>query len=149
VSGRAVPRGSVASPGTDLVVAPIYHGYWPWSYGSFGFGYYYGDSYGPYGYYPFGPWYGYGGYGPYPPAAYTYPGGSLRLKIKPRNGQVYVDGYFVGVVDEFDGIFQRLHLEAGPHRIEVRVPGFETLTIDVQIRWDATTTVEDELRRSP
>ncbi|HVH27723.1 MAG TPA: PEGA domain-containing protein [Vicinamibacterales bacterium] len=131
------------------MVAPIYHGYWPWSYGSFGFGYYYGDSYGPYGYYPFGPWYGYGGYGPYPPAAYTYPGGSLRLKIKPRNGQVYVDGYFVGVVDEFDGIFQRLHLEAGPHRIEVRVPGFETLTIDVQIRWDATTTVEDELRRSP
>ena len=60
-----------------------------------------------------------------------------------------MDGYFVGVVDEFDGILQRLHLEAGPHRIEVRVPGFETLTIDVQIRWDATTTVEDELRRSP
>lgn len=88
--------------------------------------------------------------GVYPPATSTYPPeGSLRLKVKPRDAQVYVDGYFVGVVDEFDGIFQRLQLEAGPHRIEVRAPGFENLAIDVQIRWDRTTTVEEMLRRSP
>jgi hypothetical protein len=143
VSGTAVPRGSVSRPGPDLVVVPTYHGYWPWGYGGVGFGYY-GDYYGPHGYYdPFG-------YGAYPPAATTYPPeGSLRLKVKPRDAQVFVDGYFVGVVDEFDGIFQRLQLEAGPHRIELRAPGFETLAIDVQIRWDRTTTVEDMLRRSP
>jgi hypothetical protein len=143
VAGTAVPRGSVSSPGANVVVLPTYHGYWPWGYGGVGFGYY-SDYYGPYGYYdPFG-------YGAYPPATSTYPPeGSLRLKVKPRAAQVYVDGYFVGVVDEFDGIFQRLQLEAGPHRIEVRAPGFENLAIDVQIRWDRTTTVEEMLRRSP
>ena len=36
------------------------------------------------------------------------PTGSLRLKIKPRDGKVYIDGYFVGVIDDFDGMFQKL-----------------------------------------
>jgi PEGA domain-containing protein len=146
VTGAAVPRGS-AQVRHDTPDVPVYQGYYPWGYGGFGFGYY--DSYyGPYGYYPFGPWPGYGGYPTYS-GAYTYPDGSLRLKVKPRDGQVYVDGYFAGVVDDFDGIFQRLHLEAGPHRIEIRAPGFETLVLDVQIRWDETITVEEQLRRRP
>ena len=38
------------------------------------------------------------------------PTGALRLKIKPRDAQVYVDGYYAGQIDEFDGIFR-----AGAH----------------------------------
>ncbi len=67
------------------------------------------------GYYD--PWYG--GYPTYPQSSYTSSDeGSLKLKIKPRQAEVYVDGYFVGVVDDFDGIFQRLHVDSGaaPHR---------------------------------
>ena len=90
-----------------------------------------------------------GGYG-YPPSVYAYPGdGELRLKIRPREAQVFVDGYYAGIVDDFDGFFQRLHLEIGPHRIEVRAPGYETLTFDVQIRFDHTTKYEGDLRRLP
>jgi hypothetical protein len=130
-------------------VVPVYRGYWPWGYSGLGFGGYYSRYYDPYVFYdPYGPWYGYGGYR-YPPSSYGFGDGSLRLKVKPRDAQVYVDGYYVGIVDEFDGVFQRLHLEAGPHRIEIRAPGFETLTFDVQIRWDDTTTFEGELRRTP
>jgi hypothetical protein len=55
----------------------------------------------------------------------------------------------VGVVDDFDGIFQRLHLEAGPHRIEIRAPQYETLTFDVRIIVDETTTYRGELLRQP
>ena len=132
-------------------MVPVYYGsYWPWGFGGLGYGSYYGSYYG--GFYD--PWYG-GGYG-YPYGGYGYtqvtnlPGdGALRLKVKPRDAQVFVDGYYVGIVDDFDGVFQRLHLEPGPHRIEVRAPGFETLTFDVRIRWDDTTTFEGDLRRLP
>ena len=98
-------------------------------------------------------WYkqdGYGG-GSYGGSQYssssTGEEGSLRLKIKPRDAQVFVDGYYVGIVDDFDGVFQRVHLPSGPHRIEVRAPGYETLTFDVQIRFDETTKFEGDLQR--
>ena len=150
--GAAVPRGSVSRPPQidRPVVVPVYYGsYWPWGFGGLGYGSYYGSYYG--GFYD--PWYGGigypSGYG-YPQSAYTYRGdGQLRLKIRPREAQVFVDGYYAGVVDDFDGVFQRLHLEPGPHRIEVRAPGYETLTFDVQIRFDRTTTFEGELGRNP
>ena len=138
---------------------PVYYGsYWPWGFGGLGFGSYYGS------------YYDRGFYDPYSPGTaamvirsrstalrrYGYPyvglqrirgDGELRLKIKPREAQVFVDGYYVGIVDDFDGVFQRLHLESGPHRIEVRAPGYETLTFDVQIRFDETTKFEGDLRR--
>ena len=49
--------------------------------------------------------------------------GALRLKVKPVEASVYVDGYYVGVVDDFDGVFQRLRLEPGPHHLEIRAAG--------------------------
>jgi len=129
-------------------------GYYPWWIGaglySGYYGYYGGYGYsGGYGYYD--PW-----YGAYPDDPYqSSPGygggfadeGSLRLKIKPREAEVYVDGYYAGIVDQFDGIFQRLHIESGPHRIEVRAPGYESLVIDVRISPDHTTTYEGEMKK--
>jgi hypothetical protein len=73
--------------------------------------------------------------------------GSLRLKIKPKNAEVYVDGFYVGVVDDFDGMFQKLHIETGPHRVEVRAPGYEPLIIEVRISADHATTYQGELKR--
>ena len=42
--------------------------------------------------------------------------GSARLLINPRNAQVYVDGQFLGLVGEFDGSPQRLHVPIGATR---------------------------------
>jgi len=121
-----------------------YGGYYePWWYGVGALG-----GYGGYGY--FGgyddPWYG---GTPAPPATFgSYrEEGALRLKIKPREAEVYVDGYFVGIVDDFDGIFQRLHIETGAHRVEVRAPGYEPLVFDVRISPDHSTTYQGELRK--
>src|SRR6185295_2175744 len=158
VVGEAVPRGSVPSaPGGGTYVPGGYYG--PGYYGG-----YYGAGYGYYD--PFGGYGGYGGYyggyydpwyGGYP--AYPQGGGSdytanddegkLRLKLKPRDAEVYVDGYYAGVVDDFDGIFQRLHLDSGPHRIEVRAQGYEPLTFEVRITPDHTTTYQGEMKRLP
>lgn len=97
--------------------------------------------------------YGKGGRRVVIPAYYVYPWGYgapfhgyLRLKMKPRDAAVFVDGYYVGVVDEFDGILQRLHIEWGPHRIEVHKPGYKTLTLDVRIEPDRTLTYRGDLR---
>lgn len=72
--------------------------------------------------------------------------GSLRLKIKPNKGEVFVDGYYVGSVDEFDGAFQKLPLEQGHHRVEVRLLGYEPLVFDIDIRRGQTTLFEGQLR---
>ncbi len=123
-----------------MVVASGGVGFFPWD-----FGYpYYGGYYGAYD-----PWYGsYPGYAP----VTTYSSGAdgaLRLKVKPREAAVYVDGYYAGIVDDFDGVFQRLHLDAGPHRIELEAEGYEPLTLDVRIEPDHTTTYRAEMRRLP
>jgi hypothetical protein len=72
------------------------------------------------GWYPFyaqypRPYYGYG---------YAGNWSSARLDVKPREAQVYLDGYFVGVVDQFDGVFQRLDLPAGEHELTVYLKGY-------------------------
>ena len=114
--------------------------YDPYGYGRYGS--YYG--YDPYGYGRYGSAYGYYpyAYGGYADAYYT---GSLRLKVKPRFGEVFVDGYYVGLVNDYDGIFQRLRLEEGPHHIEIREPGFEPLEFDVLILPGETITYEGYL----
>ena len=138
-----MPRESVplrTGATTAVVPVPHYGGFSSWGFGGLGLSRYYGGLYDPYG-----PWYG--GY-LYSPSSVTIGfEGSLRLKIKPRDAQVYVDGYYAGIVDDFDGFFQRLHVEAGPHHIEVRTPGYEMLALDVQIRPDQTTKFEGELKR--
>jgi hypothetical protein len=145
VVGTAVPRSSAPPTkvvGGIIVPGGYYGGYYdPWWYGG---GYTYGGGY--YGGY-YDPWYG--AYPSYPQSGGSYSNdeGALRLKIKPREAEVYVDGYYVGIVDEFDGIFQRLHIDSGPHRIEVRAPGFETLTFDVRISPDHSTTYQGEMKR--
>ena len=84
---------------------------------------------------------------PLPPA--QGPQGAIRLKITPKEALVYVDGYFAGIVDDFDGLFQKLHLEAGPHHVEVQAVGYEPLSFDVQITPDHTISYSGDLRKIP
>ena len=142
-----MPRSSAppTNGGGGIYIPGGYYGgyYDPWWYaGGYGYGYS-GGYYG--GYYD--PWYG--AYPSYPQSSSYNDEGKLRLKIKPREAEVYVDGYYVGIVDEFDGIFQRLHIDSGPHRIEVRAAGFETLTFDVRIAPDHSTTYQGEMKKIP
>jgi hypothetical protein len=47
--------------------------------------------------------------------------------VKPVGAEVYVDGYYVGVVDSYDGMFQRLHLQPGDHVIEIHHDGYRPI----------------------
>ena len=64
---------------------------------------------------------------------YGYPTGELRLQVRPRDAQVFVDGAYAGTVDEFDGTFQSLRLEGGEYQVELVLPGYEPLDFDVRI----------------
>ena len=57
--------------------------------------------------------------------------GRLELDVEPRSAQVYVDGFYVGTVDDFwrSGVT----LPAGRHWVDLRSPGYEMLTIPVDI----------------
>jgi len=167
--GRAVPRQTVRST-RPIVMAPRVYGgaryrpyYYPYRpgvrvgiYAGFGHPYYgyphfYGYPYGAYGYYPYGYPYpysysGYSGYG-YAAPGYGYGYGSgydyggVRIHGAPRDAQVFVDGYYAGIVDDFDGPFQRLELEPGAHQIEIRGPGLPPLHYDVNIQPGQTLTI--------
>jgi len=91
-----------------------------------------------------------GGYGPYPGfGSSTFNTGGLRLKMKPRDAQVFIDGAFAGVVDEFDGVFQSLRLAPGGHKLEIRMLGFETIVRDVHIQPDRTMTISEAMTPTP
>jgi hypothetical protein len=66
---------------------------------------------------------------------------SLRLQIAPREAFVYVDGYAAGVVDDYDGVFQRLRLIPGPHEIVIYHPGYRTLRQNVYYNPGSTHTI--------
>lgn len=71
--------------------------------------------------------------------------GTLKLKVKPRNAKVYVDGFYVGLVDEFDGAYQKLTLSGGRHIVQIRAEGFDTAVLDVLITPDRTVTFAGEM----
>jgi len=64
---------------------------------------------------------------PAPPAT-----GLLRLSVTPLSAQVFVDSLYVGTVADINAQ-NVLQLDAGPHRIEIRAPEYQTLTFDVRI----------------
>src|SRR5471032_1575380 len=72
---------------------------------------------------------------PYPPVYRAGYGaeGSLRIEATPKDAEVYVDGYYAGIVDDFDGVFQRLHTRPGAHEIELYLDGFRTVKQNVYL----------------
>ena len=132
---------------------------------AFNYRYYGNRSYRiPYGYRPYGyrpgwslnlyfgrPYAAYGAYG-YPDAGYGYysiiPGrayGAVRIVDAPPDAQVFVDGNYAGVVDDYDGVFQHLNLEAGSHHIEIEAEGYPPLGFDVRVEPGQTITYRANL----
>jgi hypothetical protein len=119
--------------GYSYLYDPFWLGYG--GYPSYGYDYGFGYDYG-------------GGYGWSTGSGYAAPQrlmGSLRLKVKPAQATVYVDGYYSGRVDDFDGTLQKLRLEPGPHKIEISAPGFQSISFEVNIRAGENINFQGEL----
>ena len=90
-------------------------------------------------------------WGYYPYAGYPYvAGGSygeVRTQVAPKDAQVYVDGFYAGVVSDFDGAFKRLHLTPGGHVVTFYLQGYRTVTQNVYVRPDSTLKMNDTMER--
>lgn len=163
---RTTPR-----PFRDVFVNGRYYSPY-WFYNPYAFGFY--GSFGPsfYGYYgnPYTLGYGYGLGFPYmwdpwaDPMMDPYAGGggaysatqyrdgsedqgNLRLKIKPRDAKVYIDGQLVGTVDDMDGTFQKMPLTGGKHHVEIKADGYQTEEFDAMITPHQTTNYQGQLKK--
>jgi len=142
---RRHPR---AGTGSGSGYYPGYPGYPGYGWG----GYYpgYGGYWWPYAY---SGWYGsgYWGYPGYGGAVYysstPNEGGSIRVLCDPAEARVYVDGYYAGVVDDFDGLFQRLHVAPGRHEITLKLEGYTSHRMRVYVGPDATIKLHHEMQR--
>jgi hypothetical protein len=83
---------------------------------------------------------------PTPPPAPQAAIGRLHLDLPlDVNPQVYVDGYYAGLLSDANGA--ELTLDAGPHTIELHQDGYETLREDVRIPFGNVITYRGELKR--
>ena len=135
-----VPRAHVVAPRAH-VIAPRVHVVRPHVFvrGSF-----YDPFWGPY--YPY--WdYPYA----YPYGVYSYPmtepAGDVQTKVTPKDTQVYVDGYFAGVADDYDGTFQRLHAAAGGHAVTFYLDGYRTVTENIYVRPGSTSKLTETMEK--
>ena len=81
----------------------------------------------PWGFYS--PWY-------FPPYPYSYGAfivTTVRIQAEPKNAEVYVDGRFAGVVDDFDGFFQGLRVEPGGHELRLYLEGYRSVSQRVYV----------------
>jgi hypothetical protein len=54
---------------------------------------------------------------------------------------VFVDGYYAGTVDDFDGVFQRLRLEPGAHDVTLYLTGHRTERRSLYLQDDRTVSI--------
>jgi hypothetical protein len=85
---------------------------------------------------------------PYPPP-YPYavgPTSAVRLEVTPRQAEVYVDGFYAGIVDDFDGMFQRLRVPSGEHEITLYRSGYRTARQRVYLTPDSTFKIKYQMQ---
>ena len=107
----------------------------------------------PYPYYPYS--YPYSPYYYYPPPAYSYAPapqvpaeiGYLQLQIEPREAHIYLDGKYVGPVQQFSG--GTVALAPGAHQVAIVAWGYRPFQMEVQITLGATSAVRVVLERDP
>ncbi len=97
---------------------------WGWGWGYPGYAYErYGDSYGP--------------------AAWS----RVKTDVEPDEARLYLDGRLIGTADDFDGWPDYLYLQRGHYRLEFRLSGYETKTVELDARPGQTLKIDDHLKK--
>ena len=147
-------RGSHGGQGGGYYGYPGYYGYGGGGYGGWYYPGWYGSYWWPYGSYgwyggywgsPYGGWGGWGG-----GSVYHYvqrESGAVRVLVDPSEARVYVDGYYAGIVDDYDGLFQRLNIAPGRHEITLKLEGYQTHRMKVYVSPNSTLKVHFTMQK--
>lgn len=108
-------------------------------------GYFYDPMFGPY------PW--------WPQTVYPYwyapiydQRADVRLRVAPKeaeNAAVYVDGFYAGIVDDFNNVFQSLPLTPGGHTIVLYLEGYRTLHRNIYLGPGSMFELREMMERLP
>ena len=125
-----------------------YRGYDPWYPWYYPSSYYWGPYWGSYyyGYWPYGAYYSGGGYY----RSYRSSdrdSSAIRVLVDPEDAKVYVDGYYAGKVDDFDGFTQRLYVSRGPHEILLKRDGYRSQRFRIYAVPDQTLKIEHDMSK--
>ena len=101
-------------------------------------GYFYDTAFGPY------PWWPEGYYRSWYVPVFDVRA-VLRLKATPDDAAVYVDGFYAGLVGDFDGAFQGLPLPPGGHRLRIYRPGYRAQHQNIYLGAGSTFTLRAAL----
>jgi hypothetical protein len=71
----------------------------------------------------------------------------IRIEVTPREAEVYVDGFYAGIVNDFDGLFQALPLPPGGHAIVLYLEGYRTSRYNVYLHPGSTFKLRDVMPR--
>jgi hypothetical protein len=75
--------------------------------------------------------------------------GSLVLEAVLPTAQVFVDGHYAGLAEGFGPGRGAMNLNAGAHHIELRAPGYDTLTFSVMIEPNGLVRYRGDMQRIP
>jgi hypothetical protein len=108
-------------------------------------GYFYDPFFGPY------PWWHRTAY-PY----WYYPvfdnRAQLHIRVAPESAEeaaVYVDGFYAGVVDDFNGVFQGLPLTPGGHSVALYLEGYQTIRRNIYLSPGSTFELRETMQQLP
>ncbi|MBZ5545142.1 MAG: PEGA domain-containing protein [Acidobacteriia bacterium] len=68
-----------------------------------------------------------------PQAKYPNETAQVKISVRPERAAVFVDGQFVGHVDEFNGPGQGVLLSPGKHRLKITLPGYQDFDTEVSL----------------
>jgi hypothetical protein len=74
--------------------------------------------------------------------------GGVQLDVQPWRAEVYVDGAYAGIVQDFTGYYRPLELIPGPHTLTIVARDFDPLFVDVLVIPGRTITYRATLSRA-
>lgn len=103
-------------------------------------------------------WWGWG-WGWYYPGPYYYPGSYgrygasgrfevVKTDVSPEEARLYLDGRLIGTADDFDGWPDYLYLARGHYRLEFRLEGYESQTVEVDATPGTRIDLNNKLKRT-
>ena len=80
---------------------------------------------------------------------WAVPDAAVKFEVKPKQAQVYVDGFYAGIVDDYNDWYQRLYTAPGAHEITLFLEGYRTHTQRAYLATDHTFKVKFQMEKLP
>jgi hypothetical protein len=74
--------------------------------------------------------------------------GGISFEITPESAQVFVDGNYAGIAGDFGPQAQPLGVPGGRRHIEIRAPGYRTMTVDADVQSGQVIPFQGTLQRN-